>query len=109
MRWQKRELSARHYVYVWRTASSSRAHGAAGRCMLVLMGATPEGTKELIGFQTGLRESAQSWKELLVDLKARGLVVAPQAASGDGALGFWKALDSHSRRHVISDAGCTRH
>ena len=62
-------------------------------CMLVLMGATPEGTKELIGFQTGMRESGQSWKELLVDLKARGLVVAPQAAIGDGALGFWKALD----------------
>ena len=61
--------------------------------MLVLMGATPEGRKELIGFQTGQRESAQSWKELLVDLKARGLVVAPQVATGDGALGFWKALD----------------
>ena len=57
-------------------------------CMLVLMGATPEGTKELIGFQTGMRESGQSWKELLVDLKARGLVVAPQAAIGDGAPGF---------------------
>jgi putative transposase len=62
-------------------------------CMLVLIGATPEGKKELIGFQTGMRESAQSWKELLVDLKARGLAVAPQAAIGDGALGFWKALD----------------
>src|SRR5208283_4493559 len=62
-------------------------------CMLVLMGATPEGKKELIGFQTGMRESAQSWKELLVDLNARGWVVAPQVAIGDGALGFWKALD----------------
>ena len=61
--------------------------------MLVLMGATPEGGKELIGFQTGQRESAQSWKELLVDLKARGLSIAPQVATGDGALGFWKALD----------------
>jgi transposase-like protein len=61
--------------------------------MLVLMGATPEGRKELIGFQTGLRESAQSWKELLVDLKARGLSIAPDVATGDGALGFWKALD----------------
>src|SRR5271166_5821459 len=62
-------------------------------CMVVLMGATAEGKKELIGFQTGMRESGQSWKELLVDLKARGLVVAPQVAIGDGALGFWKALD----------------
>ena len=61
--------------------------------MLVLMGATPEGRKELIGFQTGMRESGQSWKELLVDLKARGLSIAPEVAVGDGALGFWKALD----------------
>ena len=61
--------------------------------MLLLMGATPEGKKELIGFQTGIRESAQSWNELLVDLKARGLSVAPQVAIGDGALGFWKALE----------------
>ncbi len=62
-------------------------------CMLVLIGATPEGKKELVGFQTGVRESAQSWKELLVDLKARGLALAPELAVGDGALGFWKALE----------------
>ena len=70
-------------------------------CMLVLIGATPEGKKELIGFQTGMRESAQSWKELLVDLKARGLLIAPEVAVGDGALGFWKALDETfpSTRH----------
>ena len=69
--------------------------------MLVLIGATPEGKKELIGFQTGMRESVQSWKELLVDLKARGLSVAPEVAVGDGALGFWKALDEAfpSTRH----------
>src|SRR5208337_2665092 len=70
-------------------------------CMLVLIGATPEGKKELIGFRTGMRESAQSWKELLVDLKARGLSIAPKVAVGDGALGFWKALDETfpSTRH----------
>ena len=62
-------------------------------CMLVLIGATPEGKKELVGFQVGVRESAQSWRELLVDLKARGLAIAPELAIGDGALGFWKALD----------------
>ena len=61
--------------------------------MLVLIGATPEGKKELVGFQVGMRESAQSWRELLVGLKARGLSVAPELAAGDGALGFWKALD----------------
>ena len=62
-------------------------------CILVLIGATPEGKKELLGLQTGMRESGQSWKELLADLKARGLATAPDIAVGDGALGFWKALD----------------
>lgn len=64
--------------------------------MLVLIGATPEGKKELLGFQVGMRESAQSWRELLVDLKARGLAVTPELATGDGALGFWKALEAVS-------------
>ena len=92
--WQRRDLSARRYVYVWADGVYLQARmEPQAECMLVLMGATPEGKKELIGFQTGMRESAQSWKELLVDLKARGLVVAPEAAVGDGALGFWKALD----------------
>jgi transposase-like protein len=69
--------------------------------MLVLIGATPEGKKELVGFQVGMRESAQSWRELLVDLKARGLAIAPELATGDGALGFWKALEevSPTTRH----------
>ena len=61
--------------------------------MLVVIGATPEGKKELVGFKTGERESAQSWRELLVDLKKRGLAIAPKIAVGDGALGFWKALE----------------
>jgi transposase-like protein len=70
-------------------------------CMLVLIGATPEGRKELVGFQVGVRESAQSWRELLVDLKARGLAIAPELATGDGALGFWKVLEevSPTTRH----------
>jgi transposase-like protein len=92
--WQRRDLSARQYVYVWADGVYLQARmEPQAECMLVLIGATPEGKKELIGFQTGMRESAQSWKELLVDLKARGLAVSPQAAIGDGALGFWKALD----------------
>jgi transposase-like protein len=61
--------------------------------MLVIVGATPEGRKELVGFQVGVRESTQSWRELLVDLTARGLSVAPEIAVGDGAMGFWKALE----------------
>ena len=62
-------------------------------CILVIVGATPEGRKELLGFHVGIRESAQSWRELLVDIKARGLAIAPEVAVGDGALGFWKAVD----------------
>lgn len=64
-----------------------------GECMLVLIGATPEGKKELIGFQVGVRASAQSWRDLLIDVKQRGLQIAPEIDVGDGALGFWKALD----------------
>ncbi len=63
------------------------------QCILVIIGATPEGKKELVGFQIGYRESTQSWRELLVDLQARGLTITPKLATGDGALGFWKALD----------------
>jgi putative transposase len=61
--------------------------------MLVIIGTTPEGKKELLGFQVGVRESAQSWRELLVDIKGRGLKVAPELAVGDGGLGFWRAID----------------
>jgi len=96
-RWQRRDLSAWRYVYVWADGIYLQARmEPQAECMLVLIGATPEGRKELLGFQVGVRESAQSWRELLVDLKARGLVVAPELATGDGALGFWKALDAVS-------------
>ena len=96
-RWQGRDLSARRYVYVWADGVYLQARmEPQAECMLVLIGATPEGKKELVGFQVGVRESAQSWRELLVDLKARGLVIAPELATGDGALGFWKALDAVS-------------
>lgn len=93
-RWQKRDLSARRYVYVWADGVFLQARMEDhGECMLVLIGATPEGKKELIGFQVGVRESAQSWRELLIDVKQRGLQIAPEIAVGDGALGFWRALD----------------
>jgi transposase-like protein len=93
-RWQRRDLSARHYVYVWADGIHLQARmEPQAECMLVLIGATPEGKKELLGFQVGVRESAQSWRELLVDLKARGLAIAPELATGDGALGFWTALE----------------
>ncbi len=93
-RWQARDLSTRRYVYLWADGIYLQARMEdQAECMLVLIGATPEGKKELIGFQAGVRESAQSWRELLVGMKARGLSIAPKIAVGDGALGFWKALD----------------
>ncbi|QBX33371.1 IS256 family transposase [Paracoccus liaowanqingii] len=93
-RWQRRNLSARRYVYVWADGVYLQARmEPQAECMLVIIGATPEGKKELLGFQVGVRESAQSWHELLVDLRARGLSAPPDLAVGDGALGFWKALD----------------
>jgi putative transposase len=92
--WQKRDLSARRYVYVWADGVYLQARMEANaECMLVLIGATPEGRKELVGFQTGVRESAQSWRELLVDIRRRGLEIAPDLAIGDGGLGFWKAIE----------------
>jgi transposase-like protein len=100
--WQKRDLSARRYVYVWADGVYLQARmEPAAECMLMLIGATPEGKKELVGFQTGVRESAQSWRELLVDIRRRGLEIAPDLAIGDGALGFWKAIEEvfPSTRH----------
>ena len=93
-RWQTRDLSARRYVYVWADGVYLQARMEDhAECMLVLIGATPEGKKELVGFQVGIRESVQSWRELLVEVKRRGLAIAPEIAVGDGALGFGKALD----------------
>ena len=84
--WQARDLSTRRYVYVWADGVYLQARMEDhAECMLVLIGATPEGKKELVGFQAGVRESAQSWRELLVEIKRRGLSIAPEIAVGDGA------------------------
>jgi transposase-like protein len=92
-RWRKRDLSARRYVYLWADGIYLQARlDDEKQCILVLIGATPEGRKELIGFTDGARESAQDWRELLLDLKDRGLVAPPRLAVADGALGFWKAV-----------------
>jgi transposase-like protein len=91
--WSKRSLEGKEYVYVWADGIYTNVRLEEDRvCMLVLMGATKEGKKELIAVASGFRESEQSWTELLMDLQARGLVIAPKLAIGDGALGFWKAL-----------------
>ena len=108
-RWQKRDLSARRYVYVWADGVFLQARMEDhGECMLVLIGATPEGKKELIGFQVGVRESAQSWHELLVEAKSRGLKIAPEIAVGDGELGFGRRSTRSSPPRDISGAGCTK-
>src|SRR5690606_19444370 len=93
-RWRRRDLSARRYVYIWADGVYLQARmEPQAECMLVILGATPEGKKELVGFQVGLRESAQSWRELLVDVKARRLGVPPEIAGGHGSTGLGKALD----------------
>jgi transposase-like protein len=92
-RWQTRDLSAKHYVYLWADGIHLEARlEERAQCILVIIGATPEGKKELVGFTDGMRESAESWRELLLDLRRRGLSPAPELAVADGALGFWKAL-----------------
>jgi putative transposase len=91
--WSKRSLAGKRYVYVWADGVHFNIRLEGGRqCILVLMGATAEGKKELIAIADGYRESEQSWRELLLDCKARGLDVEPSLAIGDGALGFWKAI-----------------
>ena len=92
-RWLDRDLSAKRYVYFWVDGIHVQARlEDDAQCLLVIIGATPEGKKELVGLVDGVRESAQSWKELLLDLKRRGLAMGPELAVADGALGFWKAL-----------------
>jgi putative transposase len=93
-RWLKRDLSARRYVYFWADGIHVQARlEEEAQCLLVILGATPEGKKELVGLVDGVRESAQSWRELLLDLKRRGLAIGPELAVADGALGFWQALE----------------
>lgn len=95
--WSKRSLADKCYVYVWADGIHFNVRledpGNDKQCILVLMGATEDGKKELIAMTDGYRESTQSWRELLLDVKKRGLSQAPQLAIGDGALGFWGALE----------------
>jgi transposase-like protein len=92
-RWRKRDLSAKQYVYWWVDGIYLEARlEDQVQCILVIIGVTPEGKKELVGFADGVRESAESWRDLLLDLNRRGLSTAPQLAVADGVLGFWKAL-----------------
>jgi putative transposase len=93
-RWSKRDLSAKRYVYFWADGIHVQARlEDDAQCLLVIIGATPEGKKELVGLIDGVRESRQSWRELLLDLKRRGLAVGPELSVADGALGFWQAVE----------------
>jgi len=90
--WQKRNLSEKRYVYFWVDGIYCNVRLDDKQCLLVIMDATADGVKELVSIEGGFRESELSWRQLLLDLKSRGLTTAPQLAIGDGALGFWKAL-----------------
>ena len=91
--WTRRDLSGKNFVYIWVDGVHFGVRlEDASQCILVVIGATAEGKKQLLAMTDGYRESEQSWKDLLLDLKQRGLTIEPKLAIGDGALGFWKAL-----------------
>ena len=90
--WQRRDLSQKRYVYWWADGVYSNVRLDDRLCLLVIIGVTEHGHKELVAVEDGLRESEASWTELLMGLRARGLDKGPKLAVGDGALGFWQAL-----------------
>lgn len=95
VQWGRRDLSMARYVYWWVDGihTGLRSEPSDGQCLLVILGVTPDGRKERVALYDGHRESKQSWQELLLDLKARGLQAGPLLAAGDGAMGFWAALE----------------
>ncbi|MGH2639190.1 MAG: IS256 family transposase [Rhabdochlamydiaceae bacterium] len=97
--WQEKRFDKMRYVYIWADGIYFNIRLDEDRpCMLVLIGATEDGKKEFIGLHDGSRESKQSWKDFLQNLKSRGLVIEPSLAVGDGALGFWAALEEEYPR-----------
>jgi transposase-like protein len=94
VRWSRRDLSASRYVYWWADGihTGLRSDHSDGQCLLVIIGVTPEGRKERVAIGDGYRESKASWQDLLLELKARGLQAGPRLAVGDGAMGFWAAM-----------------
>ena len=94
--WRRRSLVGKQYVYIWVDGIHAKVRLAdesnKKQCMLVVMGATADGVKELIAVEDGYREDEASWRELLLGLRQRGLEIAPKLAVGDGALGFWAAI-----------------
>ncbi len=92
-RFQERDLSGKRHVYLWADSVYFNVRlEEARQCILVIIGAGEDGRRELRGILDGDRSSEHSWKDLLLDLKRRGLTAPPRLAVGDGALGFWEAL-----------------
>ena len=100
--WQTRDLSAKRYVYFWADGVYCNVRMDDKQCLLVIIGATEEGTKELVAIEGGFRESELCWSQLLLSLKGRGLKIGPKLAVGDGALGFWNALSKVYGRHPLA-------
>ena len=90
--WRQRDLSQKKYAYFWADGIYSNVRMDDKLCLLVIIGVTEHGNKELVAVEDGFRESSASWKELLVKLKQQGLQQGPKLATGDGAMGFWNAL-----------------
>jgi len=90
--WRRKTLSGKRYVYWWADGIYSKVRMDDKLCLLVIIGVTEQGRKELVAVEDGYRESAESWHELLADLRNRGLKIGPKLCVGDGALGFWNAL-----------------
>ena len=92
--WSRRDLSGDRWVYLWADGIYSGLRRTSERlCVLVIIGVNERGEKHLLAVEDGVRESTQSWREVLLDLKRRGLAEAPKLAVGDGAMGFWGALE----------------
>ena len=107
--WEQRDLDDQQYVYLWADGIYFNVRLTSDRpCLLVLVGARADGTKELVAVGDGQRESKLSWQELLRDLKQRGLTKAPKVAIGDGALGFWAPWKKNIPRSVVNAAGFTK-
>ncbi|WP_186141876.1 transposase, partial [Burkholderia gladioli] len=93
--WNRRDLKQARWVYWWADGihTGARSEDSDGQCLLVIIGVKPDGSKERVAIADGYRESKASWRDLLLDLKARGLQAGPLLAAGDGAMGLWAALE----------------